>query len=165
MTKTQVFTEVRPSVSGRDNAAATPVVIPAGKSGTRHMSLFWWHFLQMLAVMVGGMIATGAVFLTIVGVKTWNEVTAQYPTQALVAMAAGMTVPMVAWMVYRGMGWKNSWEMAAVMVLPVIPFLCLVWFDVTNSAQCGAYCLLTVAAMLGLMLYRRTEYSMMMARR
>lgn len=63
------------------------------------------------------------------------------------------------------MGWKNTYEMAAVMVLPVIPFLCLVWFDVTTSAQCGAYCLLTVAAMLGVMLYRRNEYSMTMARR
>ncbi len=165
MTKTQVSTEVRPSVAGRDNAAGTPVVIPSGKNGKRHMSPFWRHFLQMLAVMVVGMITTGAVFLTIVGVKTWDEVTAQYPTQALLAMAAGMTVPMVAWMAYRGMGWKNTYEMAAVMVVPVIPFLCLVWFDVTNSAQCGAYCLVTVAAMLGLMLHRRTEYSMTMAHR
>ena len=45
--------------------------------------------------------------------------------------------------------------MAAVMALPVIPFLCLVWFDVTKSAQCGAYCLVGIAGMLGLMLYRR----------
>ena len=52
--------------------------------------------------------------------------------------------------------------MAAVMVVPVIPFLCLVWFDVTKSAQCGAYCALTVVAMLALMRYRRAEYSMQM---
>ena len=45
------------------------------------------------------------------------------------------------------------------MVLPVVPFLCLVWFHVTNSAQCGAYCGLTVVAMLGLMSYRRSQYS------
>jgi cytochrome bd-type quinol oxidase subunit 2 len=165
MTKTQVFTEDRPSSARRDNAAGTPLAMPAVKSGKRHVSPFWRHFLQMLAAMVAGMIATGAIFLTIVGAKTWDEVTTQYATQALLAMAVGMTVPMVAWMVYRGMGWKNSYEMAAVMVLPVIPFLCLVWFDVTKSAQCGAYCLLTVAAMLGLMLYRRTEYSTEMARR
>jgi len=74
----------------------------------------------------------------------------------------GMTAPMVAWMLYRGMGRRNSYEMALAMVLPVIPFLCLVWFDVTKSAQCGAYCVLTVAAMLVLMLYRRSEYSMQM---
>jgi hypothetical protein len=52
--------------------------------------------------------------------------------------------------------------MAAAMVLPVIPFLCLVWFDVTKSAQCGAYCAVTVLTMLALMGYRRSEYSMQM---
>ena len=71
----------------------------------------------------------------------------------------GMTVPMIAWMIHRGMGKKNSYEMAAVMVLPVIPFLCLVWFGVTKSAQCGAYCGVTILAMLALMLHRRDEYS------
>jgi hypothetical protein len=113
----------------------------------------------MLAVMMVGMIVSAAVLLTFVGLKTWDEVTTQYGTQALMAMAVGMTVPMVAWMLHRGMGWKNSYEMAAVMVVPVIPFLCLVWFGVTKSAQCGAYCAVTILAMLALMFYRRPEYS------
>jgi hypothetical protein len=116
----------------------------------------------MLAVMAAGMIATGAIFVAVVGLKSWDQVTAQYPNQALLAMAAGMTIPMVAWMQFRGMGWKHTYEMAAAMVLPVIPFLCLVWVDVTKSAQCGAYCLVTVVAMYALMRYRRTEYSMQM---
>ncbi len=128
----------------------------------RYLPPLWRHFLEMVATMVAGMIATGAIFVSIVGVKSWDQVTTQYPTQALLAMAVGMTVPMVGWMLYRGMGRKNSYEMAAAMVLPVIPFLCLVWFHVTKSAQCGAYCAVTIAAMLGLMLYRRSEYSMEM---
>jgi hypothetical protein len=52
--------------------------------------------------------------------------------------------------------------MATVMVFPVIPFLCLVWFGVTKSGQCGAYCAVTLLAMLALMRYRRSEYSMQM---
>jgi hypothetical protein len=60
------------------------------------------------------------------------------------------------------MGWKNSYEMVLAMVLPVIPFLCLVWFHVTESAQCGAYCAVTVFAMLALMRFRRSQYSMQM---
>ena len=40
-------------------------------------------------------------------------------------------------MLYRGMGGESSYEMALAMVLPVHPFLCLVWFGITNSAQCG----------------------------
>ena len=53
--------------------------------------------------------------------------------------------------------------MAAAMALPVIPFLCLVWFNVTESAQCGAYCLVSLAAMIVVMLARRPQYSMEMA--
>jgi cytochrome bd-type quinol oxidase subunit 2 len=127
-----------------------------------HVSPFWRHFLQMLAVMMAGMIIGAALLLTAVGLKTWEEVTTQYGTQALLVMAVGMTAPMVVWMLHRGMGRRNTYEMAAVMVLPVIPFLCLVWFGVTTSAQCGAYCGVTILAMLGLMFYRRDEYSMPM---
>jgi NhaP-type Na+/H+ or K+/H+ antiporter len=119
----------------------------------------------MLAAMAVGMIATGAVFLSVVGLKTWDQVLVQYPTQALLAMAAGMTIPMVAWMLFRGMGWRNSYEMAAATVLPVTSFLFFVWSGVTTSAQCGGYCVVMLAAMLGLMLYRRDEYSMTTARR
>ena len=133
--------------------------MPAPTHRKRHLPPFWRHFLQMLAVMVAGMTATGAIFLTVVGLKTWEEVTIQYPTQALMAMAAGMTIPMVAWMLHRGMGRKNSYEMAVAMVVPVVPFLSLVWFDVTQGALCGVYCASTVVAMLGLMYYRRNEYS------
>jgi hypothetical protein len=63
------------------------------------------------------MLATGAIFLSIVGSKTWDQVTVQYPPGPA-GMAAGMTMPMVAWMIFREMGWRNALEMAAVMVLP-----------------------------------------------
>jgi hypothetical protein len=69
---------------------------------------------------------------------------------------------MVVWMLLRGMGWRNATEMAAAMIVLVIPFLCLVWFNVTASAWCGAYCASTVVAMLALMRFRRSEYSMKM---
>jgi hypothetical protein len=125
----------------------------------RRLSPFWRHFLEMVGAMAVGMLVTGAIFVFVVGATTWDEVTSQYPTQALLAMAVGMTTPMVAWMLYRGMGRRNSYEMAAAMILPVIPFLCLVWFNITQSAECGAYCGVTVIAMLALMGYRRSEYS------
>jgi hypothetical protein len=162
MAQTPVLSRDRFPGPDPDSETSKDPSISADVVHDRHISPFWRHFLEMLAAMVAGMIATGAIFVSIVGLKSWDEVTTQYPTQALLAMAAGMTVPMVAWMLYRGMGWKNSYEMAAAMVLPVIPFLCLVWFSVTKSAQCGAYCALTVVAMLALMRYRRSQYTMQM---
>ena len=136
-----------------------PVLTPPQKIKKPRVSPFWRHFLEMLAAMMVGMIATGAIFVSAVGLKTWDQVTIQYPTQALLAMAAGMTIPMVAWMVYRRMRWQLSLEMAAMMLVPVLPFLCLVWFDVTSSARCGWYCLVSIGSMLALMSYRRTRYS------
>lgn len=124
----------------------------------KHLSPFWRHYLQMLAVMAVGMVASAAIFLTIVSTD-WEQATVLYPTASLLVIAGGMTVPMASWMLYRGMGWRNSSEMAAAMALPVVPFLCLVWFGATTSAQCGAYCLIAVIAMLGLMFYRRRAYS------
>ncbi|HET7869044.1 MAG TPA: hypothetical protein VFM85_01830 [Actinomycetota bacterium] len=127
-----------------------------------HLSHFWKHYLQMAAVMGAGMFVAGAILTFVVGLKSWDEVTIQYPNQALLAMVAGMSIPMVAWMLFRGMGWRNSYEMALAMVLPVIPFLCLVWFGITKSAWCGPYCVSTFVAMYALMRYRRSEYSMQM---
>jgi hypothetical protein len=162
------MTQIRtPAKGGVGSAAAAqqgsppPARVPEA-SRKRHLSPFWRHFLEMLAAMAVGMIATGAIFLSIVGLKTWEAVTVQYPTQALLAMAAGMSIPMMAWMLYRGMGRRNAAEMAAAMILPVIPFLCLVWFGVTKSAWCGPYCAATIVAMLVLMGYRRGTYSMAM---
>jgi len=127
-------------------------------SHPRRASHFRRHFLEMFGVMAAGMIAAAGLFLTIVGM-TWDEATVEHPLASLLVIATGMTLPMAAWMLYRGMGTRNSAEMAAAMALPVIPFLCLVWFDVTKSAQCGAYCILAIVAMVVLMLYRRDEYS------
>jgi hypothetical protein len=145
--------QTQPLVDGRRTEAPSSV-----QGGRRRVSPFWRHFFQMLAAMMVGMMATGAVFLTVVGLKTWDEVLVEYPTQALLAMAVGMTVPMVAWMAYRGMGRRNTIEMAAAMVLPVVPCLLMVWAGATESAPCGAYCAATIVAMLALMRYRRDEY-------
>lgn len=134
----------------------------ANRRAERHLSPFWRHFWQMFAVMMTGMLVAAAIFLTVAGMN-WDQATVRHPQTSLLVIAAGMTSPMAGWMLYRGMGWKNSLEMAAAMALPVIPFLCLVWFDVTKTAQCGPYCLISIAAMLGLMFYRHSEYSIEMA--
>jgi hypothetical protein len=141
---------LQPASSG----GRTPIV-----NEGHHGSHFWRHFFAMFGIMMAGMVASAAVFLTIVHL-TWDEATVRYPTTSLLVIAAGMSVPMAAWMLYRGLGRGNTIEMAAVMVVPVIPFLCLVWLNITTSALCGPYCIIAIVAMLGLMLYRRDEYAM-----
>jgi len=162
MTQPRTPTEAPAAAAEPAQQVDLPKARPPQVGHKRHLSPFWRHFLEMLAAMAVGMIATGAIFLSIVGLKTWDQVTFQYPTQALLAMAAGMSIPMTAWMLLRGMGRRNTYEMTAAMILPVIPFLCLVWFGITKSAWCGPYCAATILAMLVLMRYRRSTYSMAM---
>jgi hypothetical protein len=97
-------------VAGADRTASPPE-----DHRKKLVSHFWRCYLEMLALMVVGMIAVGAIFVSIVGLKSWDQVTTQYPTQALLAMAVGMTIPMVGWMRYRRMGrrkpmrWRPRW--------------------------------------------------------
>jgi hypothetical protein len=59
---------------------------------------------------------------------------------------------------YRRHNWRSSSEMAAAMVVPAIPLICLRLLDVISGPICGLYCLVTVVAMVALMLYRRSDY-------
>ena len=75
-------------------------------------------------------------------------------------MALSMAVPMAAWMLVRGHGWRNSAEMAAAMLVPATPFIILCSLHVLGGAPANRiYTVLSISAMLALMLYRRDAYS------
>lgn len=121
------------------------------------------HYLEMAAIMGIGMLAAAFVFMVILnlaveGDVTWEQALLDYPAHALLAIAIGMSVPMIPWMRHRGHSRRSAYEMALVMAVPVIPFVCLVLFDVVKGAQCGFYCGVGFVAMLALMIYRRDQY-------
>ena len=125
-----------------------------GRSDTIH---FLRHLLEMVLAMMVGMFAGAAVFVSALGI-TVEEAIQEHSVAFVIVMAFSMTVPMVAWMRYRGHAWDRSLEMAGAMVVPAVPLICLRLADVIGPI-CSAYCLLSVLAMVGVMLYRRTEYS------
>ena len=124
---------------------------------------FWQHFLEMFAAMMIGMMLGKPVFLAITGLSSTAQAGRLYPWQSVLAMALSMTVPMVAWMLFRGHGRRNSAEMAAAMLVPAIPFIILCALHVLPARTAnGIYMVLSTLAMLGLMVYRRAVYSMPM---
>jgi hypothetical protein len=71
-----------------------------------------------------------------------------------------MTVPMVAWMRYRGHAWRPINEMAASMLIPTFGAIALVGTGgMTGGLAMIVEHVLMLAGMLVAMLLRRDEYS------
>jgi len=71
-----------------------------------------------------------------------------------------MTVPMVAWMGYRGHSARRNAEMAMSMIVPSVAAALLAWAGALSSAAAlGVQHGVMIPAMLGVMLWRYDEYS------
>jgi hypothetical protein len=121
------------------------------------------HYAEMLAAMFLGMLvlgAAGTALLGLVGVETstWRS---EAPELLLLAMAATMSAPMVAWMRHRGHGWAPAGEMTASMFVPSFAAIALLWAGLVEDSGT----LLAIQhvgmfpSMLVAMLLRRDEYT------
>ena len=123
---------------------------------TRH---FFVHYAEMVAAMFIGMFALSKPadwLFSALGTST----SSQHPAMMLLSMGITMTLPMVAWMRYRGHGWRATNEMAASMLIPTFAAMALV---ATGTMSSGSVMVLEhvamLAGMLVAMLLRRDEYS------
>jgi hypothetical protein len=121
------------------------------------------HYLEMLVAMFLGMAVLGApalALLSVAGVSS-SELRSDAPALLLFGMAVTMTVPMVAWMRYRGHGWPASVDMTAAMFIPTFGVIGLLWSGLVTDV--GTLLMLEHVvmppAMLVAMLLRRDEYT------
>jgi hypothetical protein len=121
-----------------------------------------WHFLRHYLEMVAAMFLGMAVLdwpagrlLSALGVESGA------PTPMLLSMAVTMTIPMVAWMAFRGHGRRANAEMAASMLVPAAAAVALL--EAHALAYSGAVMVVEhvamLAAMLAAMLLRPAEYT------
>jgi hypothetical protein len=121
------------------------------------------HYVEMLVAMVLGMVVIGTPAILALGAAgmSMSEIHDDFPALMLIAMAVAMTVPMIAWMRYRGHGWAASAEMAASMFIPAFATVALLWAGLVEDI--GALMLIEHVTMLPsmfvAMLLRREEYS------
>ena len=118
------------------------------------------HYVEMVLAMFAGMIALGipaGVALGGFGI----DLTEDAPAAILLGMGITMTVPMVAWMRYRGHGWAASNEMAASMMVPTLGVVALLAGGLVDDT----HALLVIQhvvmfpAMLAVMFLRLDEYT------
>jgi hypothetical protein len=130
-------------------------------SGHNHpIRQFVRHYAEMVAAMILGMLALAMPadqLLHLFGTSASDS----HPATMITSMAVTMTVPMVAWMRYRGHRWRANAEMAAAMVIPTIAAVCLL----QTGTITGIGALMSIehaamlASMLAAMLLRFDEYS------
>lgn len=121
------------------------------------------HYLEMVAAMFVGMVVLGAPAgwaLSALG-SSLSELESDAPSLMFLGMAFTMTAPMVAWMRYRGHGWRANSEMAASMVLPTLAAIALL--EAGAMTDIDVLLLLEhIAMLLGMlvvMLLRLDEYT------
>jgi hypothetical protein len=129
-------------------------------NGDRSIRRFARHYAEMVAAMFIGMVALSKpadLALQAFGASSGGH----HSTRMLATMAVTMTLPMVAWMRYRGHAWRPTMEMSASMLVPTIAVLVLLWTGVATAM--GTLMVLEHAAMLSFMLLamllRLDEYS------
>lgn len=129
-------------------------------SSTRH---FIRHYLEMVVAMFLGMVVLGipAEFGLQAAGSSMDELHTDAPALMLGGMGVIMTVPMVAWMAYRGHGRRPNAEMAASMIIPTLGVIALLGAGVvTDMGQLMAIQhVVMLPSMLVAMLLRRAEYS------
>jgi hypothetical protein len=105
------------------------------------------HYLEMVAAMFLGMLALGMPAGWLLDAFGTSQLS---PAMMVFEMAVTMTVPMVAWMRYRGHAWQPSVEMAAAMFLPAFVLMGLLWAGAVTGV--GVPMVIEHVAMLALML-------------
>jgi hypothetical protein len=133
---------------------------PFSSSSTRH---FARHYVEMVIAMFVGMAVLGVPAgwaLSAMG-SSWSALNDDAPALMFLAMATTMTVPMVAWMRYRGHGWRANTEMSASMFLPTFAVIGVLGSGVLTDI--GVLLVIEhvamLLAMLAAMLLRPEEYA------
>jgi hypothetical protein len=121
------------------------------------------HYVEMVIAMFLGMAVLGIPAgwaMSAVGIN-WDQLADDAPALMFLGMATTMTIPMVAWMLYRGHGWRANTEMSASMFVPTFAVIGLLWAGLLTDL--GVLMLIEHVAMLlamaAAMLLRPAEYT------
>lgn len=122
---------------------------------------FLLHVLEMMVVMMIGMCALGGVSRGLYALIAGHGfVLRQHVVLAALVMAVDMTLPMALWMRFRGHSWERGGEMGLAMFAPTLVALAFFWAGALAwDAVLGIAMILMIPAMVGVMLYRKDEYS------
>jgi hypothetical protein len=107
-----------------------------------------------------GTVVLTPLFVWVVSQIGYAEPLNQLPELSVLVVAFNMTVPMAAWMRYRGMAWRPIAEMSGAMVVETILLIGVAWLGILSTSNLVLWQhVLMMPAMLVPMLYRRDLYA------
>ncbi len=143
------------------HTASIPMTGNRIRSTASQVGRFSLHFLEMVVAMMVGM---PILFLVRNLIPASSGLAAAFKSGTIsysITMTVFMTLPMVAWMIVRGHGWRHSVEMAIAMIAPVAVAAMLSLLGATaylpwlgSASHFGMF-----LGMLIVMLYRRDHYT------
>ena len=117
------------------------------------------HLGEMLIAMVLGMVVLGLAVAAILGIAGVPTALDDRPLLELAAMAVEMTLPMAAWMAYRGHRRRDVVEMSGSMLVPAAVLLvAAIAGRIGPHDAMAIYHPVMLVAMVGLMLLRFETY-------
>jgi hypothetical protein len=129
----------------------------SSRSGSKRA--FARHFGEMLLAMFLGMGVLGGLAAVIFAASGGSSSDLPGGVRVML-MGVYMTVPMVAWMRYRGHAAARNFEMALSMMVPTLAAAVLAWAGALGTgAALGVQHVVMVPAMLGAMLWRYDHYA------
>jgi len=122
------------------------------------------HFLEMcISMCMGGAILSVVVFAGIPALTGGGNLRELYPQWSLFTIAVLLTLPMAAWMTFRGMAWRPTLEMSVVPVGLAVLLIGLAWAgwipSSTLQIEFSTFCGIACVGMFAVMLFRLDLYT------
>lgn len=121
---------------------------------------FLLHLLEMCMVMCASAIGLSVLFFGTAALLGFTDLPARAPELSVLVIALSLSLPMAAWMRFRGMAWRPTLEMSGTTMVFGLLLIAAYWMDLVAKdglieLQASAACPL----MLLVMLFRPRLYS------
>ncbi len=136
------------------------MIIQSENATHRPVRHFVRHYVEMLVAMIVGMAVLTPLWALGLGALDASWLLERIEPATMI-MATSMSIAMVAWMRYRGHGWRPNLEMAASMYLSFAVLFPPLWLGLISAdAVMLVGHVLMLPAMAAAMLLRRDEYTL-----
>jgi hypothetical protein len=126
----------------------------------RPIGRFVLHYLEMCAVMCVGGLVLSVLFFGAAGLLGYTDLPQRFPELSVLVIAINLSVPMAAWMRFRGMDWRPTLEMAGSTMVVGLLLIAAYWLDIIpKTSLIEVQTSLACPVMLAVMLFRFRLYS------